>query len=160
MPEENNNLNRRNFMKLSLGAIGTFIASVLGIPALGYVASPTLKVEETQNWIQIGSASKVEIGLPTLFKAKITRQTGWIVDQQEISVYILTNNGRDFIALSNVCTHLGCRVRWVGEQGGFFCPCHNAQFDITGEVLSGPPPRPLDRYEVKVENDHLFILGG
>jgi menaquinol-cytochrome c reductase iron-sulfur subunit len=160
MPEEENNLNRRNFMKLTLGAIVTFIASAIGIPALGYVASPSLKVKDTQNWIGLGPVSKVELGQPTLFKAKIARQTGWIVDEQEISVYILTSNGRDYIAISNICTHLGCRVRWVAEQEGFFCPCHNAEFDKTGAVLNGPPPRPLDQYEVKVENNQIFILGG
>lgn len=160
MPEEENNLNRRNFMKITLGAVGTFIASAIGIPAIGYVASPTLKRDNSQNWISIGSVSKAEIGQPTLFKAKISRQTGWIVDEQEIAVYIFTENGRDFKALSNVCTHLGCRIRWVAEQEGFFCPCHNASFDKTGEVVSGPPPRALDQFEVKVENDQLYILGG
>jgi len=160
MPEADSPFNRRSFMKITLGAITTFIASAIGIPAVGYVASPTLKDESAQKWIRIGAVSKIEIGQPTLFKAKIARQTGWIMDEQEISVYVLTSNGRDFVALSNVCTHLGCRVRWVAEQDGFFCPCHNAQFDRSGGVISGPPPRPLDKYEVKIEDDQLYILGG
>jgi Rieske Fe-S protein len=62
--------------------------------------------------------------------------------------------------MSNICTHLSCRVRWVAERGQFFCPCHNGVFDKEGLVVSGPPPRPLDRYEVKVEGDQLFIKAG
>ncbi|HLO34005.1 MAG TPA: ubiquinol-cytochrome c reductase iron-sulfur subunit, partial [Anaerolineales bacterium] len=73
--------------------------------------------------------------------------------------YVLTQDGRDFIAMSNVCTHLGCRVRWIAEKNNFICPCHNGVFDKEGKVLAGPPPRPLNRYQVKVENDQLFILG-
>ncbi len=104
--------------------------------------------------------SKIELGTPTLFRATIERRTGWIVNQEEISAYVLTEDGRDYIAMSNVCTHLGCRVRWVDDEGKFFCPCHNGVFDRQGNVLSGPPPRPLDRYDVQVQGDELQILGG
>jgi Rieske Fe-S protein len=51
-------------------------------------------------------------------------------------------------------------VRWIADRKQFLSPCHNGVFDIHGNVVSGPPPRPLDRYEVKVENDQLFLLGG
>jgi Rieske Fe-S protein len=51
-------------------------------------------------------------------------------------------------------------VRWVSDQEKFFCPCHNAIFDKDGTVISGPPPAPLDQFQVKVENDQLYILGG
>jgi Rieske Fe-S protein len=102
----------------------------------------------------------VELGTPTLFKAAVERTTGWIVEQSELSVYVLTDNGRDFLAMSNICTHLGCRVRWIADQERFFCPCHNGVFAKDGTVLEGPPPRPLDRFEVKLEGGTVFILGG
>jgi Rieske Fe-S protein len=73
---------------------------------------------------------------------------------------VYTENGRDFIAMSNICTHLGCRVRWVAERQEFFCPCHNGVYDKLGNVVSGPPPKPLDRYAVKVEDDQIMVLGG
>ncbi len=94
---------------------------------------------------------------PYLFKANIERTTGWIVNQEELSAYVLTDDGRNYIAMSNICSHLGCRVRWIADQDGFFCPCHNAVFNKEGQVVSGPPPRPLDRFEVKVEDDQLFL---
>jgi menaquinol-cytochrome c reductase iron-sulfur subunit len=152
--------NRRRFLSLATWAIGGVMGIALGIPAVAYILGPALRREETGNWIRVGSAGKVELGDPTLFKVKVERKTGWVVNEQELSVFVLTDNGRDFIAMSSICTHLGCRVRWIADQDQFFCPCHNATFDRTGEVISGPPPRPLDRYEVKVEDGQLLILGG
>ncbi len=153
-------LKRRDFMSIATWAIGILIGAGLGLPAAAYIIGPALQEEEAYAWIRLGSKSKVELGIPTLFKAKIERQTGWIVNEEEIAVYVLTENGRDFVAMSNICTHLGCRVRWIKDQDQFFCPCHNGVFDKAGGVVSGPVPRPLDRFEMKVEDDQLFILGG
>jgi menaquinol-cytochrome c reductase iron-sulfur subunit len=152
--------NRRQFMSFSTGAIGALIGLGLGIPAIAYILGPALKKDKKQDWISIATASKIELGTPTLFKRKVQHQTGWIVNEEQISVYVVTENGRDFTALSNICTHLGCRVRWIADQEGFFCPCHNGVFDKDGQIVSGPVPRPLDRFETKVEDDLLYILGG
>lgn len=151
---------RRDFMKLTIGALGGLIGLGYIIPAIEYVVAPALAKSQAQQWIQLGAVSKVELGTSTLFKVNISRQTGWIVNQEELSVYVLTDNGRDFIAMSNVCTHLGCRIRWIADKNQYFCPCHNGIYDKQGNVVSGPPPRPLDKYQTKVENDQLFILGG
>ena len=155
--DEARQVSRRGFV---VWAIGGLISLGMGIPAIAYIIGPALQRGATQNWIRLGSTAKVELGTPTLFKSKIQRQTGWIVNEEELSVYVLTDTGRDFVAMSNICTHLGCRVRWVADRREFFCPCHNGVFDKDGKVLAGPPPRPLDRYEVKVEDNQLFIQGG
>ncbi|MGD2251784.1 MAG: ubiquinol-cytochrome c reductase iron-sulfur subunit [Anaerolineales bacterium] len=157
---EKKEVSRRQFMSAVTWAIGALIGVGLGIPAIAYLIGPALRRSEEQNWIRLGSASKVELGIPTLFKARIERKTGWIVTEQELSVYIRTDNGRDFVAMSSICTHLGCRVRWISDQEQFFCPCHTAAFDQEGNVVTGPPPRPLDRYEVKEEDGQLYVLGG
>lgn len=157
---EKEKLDRRSFMGIATWAIGGLIGTGFGIPAIAYIISPAARKNEAQNWIRLGSVSKVELGTPTLFKAKIERQTGWITNEEELSIYVFTENGRDFVALSNICTHLGCRVRWISEQEQFFCPCHNAAFAKNGDVVSGPPPRPLDQYQVKEEDGQLFVLGG
>lgn len=157
---EETQIDRRSFLSLATWGIGGLIALGLGIPGVAYIIGPALQKNQTQNWISIGSKNKVVLGEPTLFKVKVERQTGWIVNEEEISVYVLTENGRDFVAMSNICTHLGCRVRWIDEQQRFFCPCHNGVFDKDGKVVSGPPPRPLDQFEVKVEDDNISILGG
>ncbi len=157
---EKKDVNRKDFLSMAILAIGGVISFAIGIPAVAYILGPALRKATEQNWIPLGAVSKVEVGVPTLFKAKIEQKAGWITNEQELTFYVLTDNGRDFVAMSNVCTHLGCRVRWVEDQEQFFCPCHNAAFDKQGDVVSGPPPKPLDKFEVKVENDQLFVLGG
>ena len=156
---ETSKLKREDFLKATIFGIGGLITVGLGIPAIAFVISPARQATQTEAWIRVGSVSKVEVGTPTLFKVKIQRTTGWIENEEELSFYVLTENGRDYIVLSNICTHLGCRVRWIAEQEQFFCPCHNGVFDKVGNVVSGPPPKPLNRYVVKIENNELYILG-
>jgi len=156
---EEKTIKRKSFLEIVTWSVGGLIGLGLGVPAVSYIIGPALQESAEDEWIQLGSTSKVELGLPTLFKTTIQRQTGWIVTDEEVSVYIYTEDGRDFIAFSNICTHLGCRVRWIDDQKQFFCPCHNAVFNQDGEVVSGPPPRPLDRYQVKIEEDQIYIQG-
>jgi menaquinol-cytochrome c reductase iron-sulfur subunit len=157
---EKKQITRRDFMAFTTWGITGVISLGLGIPAIVYIVGPAQKNNEDQGWIRLGPTSKVDLNTPTLFKTTITQQTGWIVNEQEIAVYVITENGRDYVAMSNICTHLGCRVRWITEEEEFFCPCHNGVFDKNGDVVSGPPPRPLDRFEVKVEADQIYVLGG
>lgn len=66
----------------------------------------------------------------------------------------------DFLALSSVCPHLGCRVHWEGPHDRFFCPCHNGAFDKSGAPIAGPPQaahQSLVRFPLKVENGLLFL---
>lgn len=141
--EKHEDISRRDAMKMAIALIGGLIG-------------PALKKDEA-NWIQVSSLSTIELGTPTLFKPKVTRQNGWMVDEEEVGVYILTEDGRNYHALSNICTHLGCRVRWIAERGQFFSPCHNGVFDKHGYVVSGPPPRPLDEFETKIEDGNIYI---
>ncbi|HMK09131.1 MAG TPA: ubiquinol-cytochrome c reductase iron-sulfur subunit [Anaerolineales bacterium] len=157
---EPSELPRRNFLRGAIWAAGALMAAVYAIPGLAYLLAPALQKLQAETWIPLGPVSKVEPGVPTLFRADVRRQTGWIVNEEQLTVYVLTEDGRSYIALSNVCTHLGCRVRWVDSQQEFFCPCHNGIFDKAGQVVSGPPPRPLDQYPVKVEDGQLYIQGG
>ena len=156
---EDKQFGRRNFMKAAIAGIGGLIGAALGLPAIPYIMGPALQ-KESDNWLQLGSVSKVELNIPTLFKKTTETQTGWINTEEEISVYVLTSNGQDYVVMSNVCTHLGCRVRWIPEKDSFFCPCHNGVFSKDGTVVAGPPPRPLDRFESKVEDGVIFIKRG
>ncbi len=71
--------------------------------------------------------------------------------------YLARLDDGGFLALNRGCTHLGCPVPWVGEEGRFVCPCHASSFDIRGEVLSPPAPRPLDLFAVRIENDIVKV---
>lgn len=62
-----------------------------------------------------------------------------------------------FLAFSAVCPHLRCIVNWDEKSKKFDCPCHGAKFNRNGEVLEGPPPRPLDLYKLQVVEGKLVI---
>lgn len=159
MEQTKRKMDRRDFMKAAIFGIGGVIGAAIGLPAIAYVVGPALK-KETSTWIQLGAVSKIELNTPTLFKTTIKTQTGWINAEEEFSAYVLTDNGQDFTVMSNVCTHLGCKVRWIAEKEGFYCPCHNGVFAKDGHVVSGPPPRPLDRFESKTEDGILYVKRG
>ncbi len=149
---------RRTFLIRSIAAIGGGVTVAIGVPAALFVTGSARAQEEQDTWIRLASTSSVEPNAaPVLMKAVVSRRSGYLVEEQEISVFVTTTDGVNFNVLSNICTHLGCRVRWVDEQDGFFCPCHNAIFGADGEVLEGPPPRPLDQFEVMVEDGQLFF---
>lgn len=150
-------VSRRDTLKLAISLISGFIGTALGIPAIAYVIGPAMKSDESQNWIRLGSLSKIEIGTPTLFRPKVKRQNGWVVDEEKLGVFVLTEDGQNYIAMSNICTHLGCRVRFIKEKEQFLSPCHNGIFDKLGYVVSGPPPRPLDVFQTKIENGEIYI---
>jgi len=154
--EKRKDISRRDALKVAISLIGGLIGTSLGIPAIAYIIGPALKTDQA-NWIRIGSLSTIELRTPMLFKPKVTRQNGWMVEEDEVGVYVLTEDGRNYTALSNICTHLGCHVRWISEREQFLSPCHNGVFDKHGYVVSGPPPRPLDEFTTKIENGNLFI---
>jgi cytochrome b6-f complex iron-sulfur subunit len=62
-----------------------------------------------------------------------------------------------FLALSRKCTHLGCTVPWSSKEMKFVCPCHASVYDIRGEVVSAPAPRPLDLHHVFIENNIVKV---
>jgi len=71
--------------------------------------------------------------------------------------YLVRLEEGGFLALHRRCTHLGCTVPWDEERRRFACPCHSSEFDIRGEVLSPPAPRPLDFLPVRIENDIVKV---
>jgi cytochrome b6-f complex iron-sulfur subunit len=70
---------------------------------------------------------------------------------------ILVHDGDRIHALSLVCTHLGCLVEWSKERRQLVCPCHRASFGLEGNVLEGPPPRPLPTFDVSVVGDRVLV---
>lgn len=73
--------------------------------------------------------------------------------------YILIHlEGGRYRAYEQKCTHLACAVRYVPEKNVIECPCHKGNFDpVTGNVLQGPPPRPLPQLEVIQKEDGLYV---
>lgn len=72
--------------------------------------------------------------------------------------YYLTRSEEGLMALYWKCVHLGCTVPWNAGAGKFLCPCHASVYEITGQNIAGPAPRPLDMMEIKVEGDGTILV--
>lgn len=66
--------------------------------------------------------------------------------------YLVRLQDGGFLAISSTCSHLQCTVRWKEQDRTFPCPCHASVFDMTGQVVNPPAPRPLDLYAVNIES--------
>ncbi|MEA3350875.1 MAG: Rieske (2Fe-2S) protein, partial [Chloroflexota bacterium] len=108
-------------------------------------------------WVSLGALDGYPIGTPTLFSFTRTNTNGWERTANSYGVFVLKKSEADIKVYSNVCTHLSCRVNWNENTQEYICPCHDAHFDINGKVLDGPPPRPMDEYEYKIEDGNILI---
>jgi cytochrome b6-f complex iron-sulfur subunit len=86
-------------------------------------------------------------------------KVGEVIPFRKERTFILRTAG-GFLAISAVCTHLHCIVNWNEMLKKFECPCHGAKFNQNGEVLEGPPPRPLDLYKLQVVAGNVVIDRG
>ncbi|MGD0612776.1 MAG: ubiquinol-cytochrome c reductase iron-sulfur subunit [Anaerolineales bacterium] len=151
------NMSRRDFVTLVTAALGTIMAAVIGLPAIDYLIDPALKAQKSATWIPLGKLASFLLGKPTLSTFTSTKVNGWEQTVDSYGVYVVRQSDTQVLVLSNICTHLGCHVNWKEDRQEYVCPCHDAHFGLTGDVHSGPPPRPLNRYETKVENGILSI---
>lgn len=152
-----NPIDRRKFLTRAVAVMVAGIAAAIGVPAVAFVVGPSKKTGNRPAAVSLGSANRVETGTPTLLKAAVERTSGYLTTEETLGIYVKTDDGRNFVAMSNICTHLACRVRWVEDERKFYCPCHAGIFDEDGNVISGPPPRPLDRYDITVEEGKLLL---
>ena len=137
-------MTRRNFVNYFLG--GSLAATVLAFlyPVIRYVLPPA-HAEALQKRVAAAKAGDLA---PNSFKIfKFGASPGILVNTQE----------GQLVALSAVCTHLTCTVRYESESGTLYCPCHNGRFDLAGNVISGPPPAPLETYKVEVVGEDIFV---
>ena len=73
------------------------------------------------------------------------------------SAMLLIRTQAEVKAYSAICTHLGCIVDWDTAKREIICPCHAGVFDLEGRPVSGPPPRPLPVYQVKITDGKIFV---
>ena len=71
--------------------------------------------------------------------------------------FYITRTPDGVLALWQKCTHLGCAVPWVEEEGQFHCPCHGSLFNKMGEVIGGPAPRPMDTFPVTIKSGEVWV---
>ena len=74
---------------------------------------------------------------------------------------VLVRTGEsEFVAYSQLCTHLSCPIMPDPRDGQLHCPCHNGFFDVaTGRAVAGPPKRPLPKINLEVRNGLVFATG-
>jgi cytochrome b6-f complex iron-sulfur subunit len=83
-------------------------------------------------------------------------KVGEVIPFRKERAFVLRTEG-GFLAISAICTHLHCIVNWNEVFKKFECPCHGAKFNQNGEVLEGPPPRPLDLYKLQIVEEKLVV---
>jgi menaquinol-cytochrome c reductase iron-sulfur subunit len=151
-------LDRGRFLSGVTVGLGGLMSAVIAVPALGFVLAPAF--ETPPHWdVDLGPASLYPVDksnpfhVVTFTRSPTTHNLGEI----ERRVVFIRNDGADkFTAIANTCMHLGCPVRAFGSAG-FGCPCHGGQYDAEGRRTAGPPVRPLNRYDTKVEKGHLLL---
>jgi Rieske Fe-S protein len=140
------------FINGTIALTGVAFGALLGVFAL----RPVAKVAAGR-WIRAGSLLELTPGTPLPRVVSVARADGWYRERVRQTVF-LVREGNKVTALSATCTHLGCQVRWDREARRFLCPCHGGAYDALGRVLEGPPPRPLDTVEVRVDASTDTIL--
>lgn len=128
----------------------------LGIPAAVYLLLPPKSRKEEQ-WVDAGEIAKLPLNQPEELVFRRTRVDGWKVSSEKTSAWVVRKSDTDVIAFAPQCTHLGCAYRFEERTRQFLCPCHTSNFDLEGNVVDGPAPRPLDRYAVKVDAGKLLL---
>ena len=153
-----NRLNRRDFIKATTAAIGGLIGTLIGIPSVAYLLSPSLRAEEDSDSIDLGPLENYPIGEPTRFDFTRTKVNGWERTATNYGLYVVRKSESEVRVFSDICTHLGCRVTWHPDQEHYISPCHDGHFDIVGNVISGPPPSPLDEFTTRIEDGNLYVM--
>ena len=132
------------------------VAALIAIPLVGMFLGP-LFTRRKELWLELGAVADVKKDEPTKFTYSYVKVDGWFEKTVYGTVYVVGGDTGLF-ALSNICTHLGCGVRWDPARKAFACPCHAAIFDMNGNVVSGPPPKPLERLRTSTEHGKIQIL--
>ena len=146
---------RRGFFTRVFWTLSGLLTALVGIPVLGAFLSPAFKPREKAQWVAISPADGFGPE-PKLAHHVHPLLEGWVNVTGEMQVWVVRDQS-GFRIFDNHCTHLGCPYHWEPSEHRFFCPCHNGIYNAQGKVLGGPPPRPLDYYESKVEAGTLYM---
>ncbi len=137
-------MNRRGFVNLFLGGSLLGAAASLLYPVVRYLIPPR-RSEAAAKTVLAAKAGELAPNTAKIFKFGN-------------SPAVLVNGADGQLhAFTAVCTHLNCTVRYESDTGTLYCPCHNGRFDLAGNVISGPPPRPLEAYDVAVSAGDIYV---
>ena len=147
-------LSRRQFALLGTQVAGAAVTVLLGIPIVGFILSPLFRGQQAV-WREVGDIGGVPDRQPTKFEVSFPLGE-WTSANVKLAVYVVKINA-DYRIFSNVCTHMECPVRWEDSLRQFLCPCHGGLYDMNGNNVGGPPPKPLPQYVYRIEGTTLFV---
>jgi len=135
---------RRSFFDSLLGAgfVSTIVA--MAYPVWRFLIPPASAEPATQS-VVAAQASQVKQNSGMLFK--FGSRPGLLIRTPE----------GELQAFNAVCTHLDCTVQYKADTAQIWCACHNGFYDLSGNVVSGPPPRPLERLVVNQRGEDVVV---
>jgi len=154
-PLEPTDLDRRRLLARLGILVGSVSAAVVGIPSIAFLLG-LRKAPEV--WRSLGAADSFQVGQTVEVSFLDSSPLPWSGVTAKTAAWLRRENPEQFIAFAINCTHLGCPVRWLPNADLFMCPCHGGVFYKNGAVASGPPPKPLVTYPVRVRDGMVEIL--
>ncbi|RMI02870.1 MAG: plastoquinol--plastocyanin reductase [Calditrichaeota bacterium] len=137
-------LDRRKFINFLLGTgVLGWLGSTL-YPLISYLIPPKVP-EATVNSVKAGPL------------ADLPPNSGKIIKFGRKPVILVHTESGELRAFSATCTHLDCIVQYRPDLKHIWCACHNGHYDLQGQNISGPPPKPLTEYQVQVVNDEIIV---
>ncbi|MGB7116340.1 MAG: Rieske (2Fe-2S) protein [Anaerolineales bacterium] len=141
-----NIITRRNFLNLVKVGLAATGLSVVFAPIVAFFY-PTNLEETPSEPVSAGPADELPVN-----SSKTIRFGRYPA--------LVINTPDGLRAYSAVCTHFACIVKWNPDLGEIECPCHDGYFDpYDGSVISGPPPTPLESFNVEVVDGQIFVGG-
>jgi Rieske Fe-S protein len=140
-------IGRRSFFDYLFGTGLAALAGAILYPILYYLVPPKVK-EVTASSVVAAKAGD------------LAPNAGKIVAFGGKPAIVLRTPEGEVRAFTAVCTHLACTVQYRADFKHIWCACHDGHYDLHGQVLAGPPPRPLDEFKVTVKDDDVIISRG
>lgn len=135
---------KRDFLKIALiSGFGAWLTSIL-YPITAYLKPPKVTGIEVKS-MKVMKVSELRNNQAKIFRFGDTP-----------AILILSSSG-ELHAFNATCTHLDCTVQYKEDIQMIWCACHNGKYDVNGRNVSGPPPRPLTPYTVKIINDEIYV---
>ncbi len=157
IPETYPEMGRRKFLtKLTMGIGAVSAVTVGGVLASAFIG-PVMDEKQVQ-WVPAGKLEDFKVGGVSTINLRYQEKSGFYTQDIVKPILIWRQpNENKIIVYNSSCTHLGCTVHWDAAQNMFLCACHGGKFAVDGIVKAGPPPRPLDELEFRVDSGNLLI---
>ncbi len=147
---------RREFLKVLTGALSAVVVILLAIPIVGTFIGPAFRSRKA-TWSKVGDIASLPADEPVSLKFPSKVEDAYIRETATLDVWVIKHSASSLTVFSPICPHLGCHYDWNPEAKEFMCPCHGSIYSITGKVLGGPAPRPLDTLPAKIEGGELYV---